>query len=73
MNRDAVLSLIAATRALLDTVELLIDGREAEAKPGPCEHPEDKRELTGAFSAPHEYLCRSCMSVVNPDAPEGQE
>lgn len=73
VNRDAALAMIGALRAQLDALEYVVGAPEDMKPLQGCEHPEEKREPTGAFSAPHQYLCRACMEIVNPDAPEGQE
>lgn len=73
MNADVAVAMIAAIRSQLDALELMLDVPVPGVPSGPCEHPEDKREPCAAMGAPNQFMCRACVTLVNPDAPEGQE
>ena len=72
MNVPAVRAQLDAIRAQLDALEVALAGEaDSPARPVDCEHPEDKREPAAVSGAPRQYLCRACVQLINPDAPEG--
>ena len=55
---------------------LLEDAMPAEAAEtvdGVCLHPRDDREPAGVSGKPRQYLCKACLSIVDPDAPVLEE
>lgn len=59
-----------AAIALEDGEGLLDDGeeREASGEEG-CQHPRDDREPSPVSGKPRQFVCKGCMTLVDPDAP----
>jgi DNA-binding FrmR family transcriptional regulator len=64
MDRDYVLTQLAALRALVDALAAHVLAAEAAAAPGACEHPEEARQDCSTMQGPRTFFCRVCRQTV---------